>query len=578
MKALILCAGLGTRLLPHTRCIPKPLFPINGKPLLGRIIQSLIQAGCRSIMINTHHLHQDIEAYLAGQRFAIPVQTCHEPRILGTGGAIYNVRDFWDPEPFLVINGDIVTDVDLKAVYGFHLHHGHPVTLVLCDFPQINTVSVDTGQSVIGFDNGHFARSDHDLPKDSRASARKLTFTGIQVIDPQVLKWIPDAPFSSSIELYRTLIRNGMNIQACIPENCYWKDIGTPRQYQSAVLDLLLPRAFQQAFPDAPSGPATSTRIAGDGSDRLWHRIASPPHSLVVADHGIHSRRDIRGECEAFVAIGRHLYDKGISVPRIYQADAFAGLALVEDLGSVHFQSVVQSSRNPREVLAWYEKAVRLLIDLSVDGGSGFDPAWTYQTPVYDTGLILEKECRYFVEAFLNRYLNLDIHAQNLMDEFEHLADRALDGAMNGFMHRDFQSRNLMVTHNRIYAIDFQGGRTGPIQYDLASLLIDPYVDLDPSLQDRILAFCIQALSARVSVDPVSFTNAYRYCRITRNLQILGAFGYLTRVKGKSGFDTYVPAALKTLNRSLSQFGVSEFTKLRHIAGLALQKLQEGVS
>ena len=578
MKALILCAGLGTRLLPHTRHIPKPLFPINGKPLLDRIILSLIQAGCRSVIINTHHLHHGIEAFLAEQRYSIPVQTCHEPRILGTGGAIHNVRDFWDEDAFLVINGDIVTDLDLKTVYDFHQQHAHPVTLVLHDFPEINTVSVDADQSVIGFDDDDFVPSGPDLPKDSRTPAWKLTFTGIQVIDPQVLKWIPDTPSSCSIDLYRTLIKEGITIKAFIPGNCYWKDIGTPRQYQSAVLDLLLPQAFQLAFPDEPSSvPTTTTRIAGDGSDRLWNRISSPRHSMIVADHGIHSRRDIRGECDAFLAIGRHLYEKGISVPRIYKSDSFAGLALVEDLGTVHLQSVVLNSRNTHEIFAWYRKAVRLLIDLSVDGGSGFDPSWTYQTPVYDKALILEKECRYFVEAFINRYLNLDIDAEDLMDEFIKLADRALNGAMNGFMHRDFQSRNLMVKSSCVYAIDFQGGRAGPLQYDLASLLIDPYVDLDQSLQDRILKFCIQALSARVFVNPIPFTSSYWYCRITRNLQILGAFGYLTRVKGKSGFDAYVPAALRTLNRSLSEFGAAEFPKLTRIAGQALKTL-EGVS
>jgi aminoglycoside/choline kinase family phosphotransferase len=148
---------------------------------------------------------------------------------------------------------------------------------------------------------------------------------------------------------------------------------------------------------------------------------------------------------------------------------------------------------------------------------------------------------------------------------------------MNGFMHRDFQSRNLMVKDSRIYAIDFQGGRIGPLQYDLASLLIDPYVDLSQSLQDRILDYCIQTLSARVSVEPVSFTSSYRYCRITRNLQILGAFGFLTRVKGKTAFDAYIPAALKMLNRSLSPFRESEFPRLTRIAGQALQKL-EGIS
>ena len=275
MKALILCAGLGTRLLPHTRCIPKPLFPINGKPLLDRIIQSLIQAGCRSIMINTHHLHQDIEDFLAAQRYAIPVQTRHEPRILGTGGAIHNVRDFWDQDPFMVINGDIVTDMDLKAVYDFHLHHGHPVTLVLCDFPQINTVSVDANQSVIGFADGDpaFRPRLAEREPESDPETDFYRHSGHRSAGSEMDS---DAPFSSSIDFYRTLIQKGMTIQAFIPENCYWKDIGTPRQYQSAVLDLLLPRAFQQAFPDAPAGPMTSVPIAGDGSDRRWHRVSSP--------------------------------------------------------------------------------------------------------------------------------------------------------------------------------------------------------------------------------------------------------------------------------------------------------------
>ena len=296
---------------------------------------------------------------------------------------------------------------------------------------------------------------------------------------------------------------------------------------------------------------------------------------MVLADHGIHSRPDSRGECGAFVAIGNHLYDKGISVPRIHQADEFAGLVLIEDIGDVHLQSVVQSSQNENEILAWYQSAVELLISLSVTGGSGFDPSWTYQTPAYDKALILEKECRYFVEAFLNRYLCMDIHAEDLMDEFDKLADLALNGAMNGFMHRDFQSRNLMVKNGRIYAIDFQGGRLGPLQYDLASLLIDPYVDLSRSLQNRILDYCIQALSARVFVDPISFTGSYRYCRITRNLQILGAFGYLTRVKGKSGFNAYVPAALGTLNHSLSRLHSAEFPRLTRIACLALEKYKK---
>ncbi|MGD2030575.1 MAG: sugar phosphate nucleotidyltransferase, partial [Desulfobacterales bacterium] len=120
MKALILAAGFGTRLLPFTKNTPKALFPVAGRSLLHTIILSLQNAGCKAVIINTHHLHKKIDAYLLRQKYAIPVITRHESEILGTGGAIKNVADFWDDNPFMVINCDIFTDIDLKKVYDFH--------------------------------------------------------------------------------------------------------------------------------------------------------------------------------------------------------------------------------------------------------------------------------------------------------------------------------------------------------------------------------------------------------------------------------------------------------------------------
>ena len=87
MKALILAAGHGTRLLPFTENLPKPLFPITGRPLLGITIEHLLTAGCTSIIINTHHLHDQIDAFIAAQNYPVPVDTRYEPLILGTGGA-----------------------------------------------------------------------------------------------------------------------------------------------------------------------------------------------------------------------------------------------------------------------------------------------------------------------------------------------------------------------------------------------------------------------------------------------------------------------------------------------------------
>ncbi|OQX03812.1 MAG: aminoglycoside phosphotransferase, partial [Desulfobacteraceae bacterium IS3] len=129
MKAMILAAGLGTRLLPFSETTPKPLFTIAGSPILDRIIRSLQSAGCEAVIINTHHLHRKIEAYISGQHYEIPVYTRYEPVILGTGGAIKNAADFWDQRPFMVINSDIFTDIDLRAVYAYHLSHSYPASL-----------------------------------------------------------------------------------------------------------------------------------------------------------------------------------------------------------------------------------------------------------------------------------------------------------------------------------------------------------------------------------------------------------------------------------------------------------------
>ena len=142
MKAMILAAGLGTRLSPFTANIPKPLLPVGGRPLLDIIIHSLQNAGCEAIIINTHHLYKKIDFFLSSQKYSIPVFTRYEPLILGTGGAIKNVADFWDDQPFMVINSDILTDIDLRDVYEFHLNHKYPATLVMHDYKEFNNVLI----------------------------------------------------------------------------------------------------------------------------------------------------------------------------------------------------------------------------------------------------------------------------------------------------------------------------------------------------------------------------------------------------------------------------------------------------
>ena len=173
---------------------------------------------------------------------------------------------------------------------------------------------------------------------------------------------------------------------------------------------------------------------------------------------------------------------------------------------------------------------------MGIEGVKGFDPAFTFQTPHYDKDLIVERESRYFLKAFLNGYMGLAIGFDQLKEEFELLAEAALDKSYNGFMHRDFQSRNIIVKDHKYYVIDFQGGRLGPLAYDLASLLIDPYVALPEKLQETLLTYYLNRLSEFVTIDSADFRHSYKYCAINRKLQILGAVAFLSQQMGKAGF------------------------------------------
>jgi aminoglycoside/choline kinase family phosphotransferase len=352
-----------------------------------------------------------------------------------------------------------------------------------------------------------------------------------------------------------------------------WMDIGTPERFRKAAMDETAPIAFNKAFGKVPSGPITTHLLTGDGSDRIWHRLEADGRTIIMADHGI--RQDpAPSEIDAFSAIGKHLLARGVRVPAIYVVDPFSGLAFIEDLGDIHLHDFILNTNDGETHLSQYRSVIDQLVHMAIDGKNGFDTAWTYQSARYDRALILERECRYFVEAFLNGWLQQETRFEDLAAEFNHLADGVLSNAVEGFMHRDFQSRNIMVHEGQCHFIDFQGGRLGPIQYDLASLLIDPYVQLPIPLQSSLLEYGLHQISAATGVDPQRCRLGYRYCCITRNLQMLGAFGYLSRVKGKPLFARYIPGAAAALDHNLSLLEDSPLDGLRQVARIILQHLK----
>jgi aminoglycoside/choline kinase family phosphotransferase/GTP:adenosylcobinamide-phosphate guanylyltransferase len=561
MKALILAAGLGTRLLPYTRIKPKPLFPLAGRPLLERHIVQLREAGCEAVIVNTHHLPEPIEAMVAAGRWGIPVGTRREPEILGTGGAIRNLRDFWDERPFFVINADIFSDIDLRDVYAFHLREAPAATLVLTDDAEFNSVAVDPAGRIQGF-----------APSPAAAPAGALTFTGIQVLDPAVLAYIPAAGASHSIDAFRAMIADGRDVRGFIAAQAGWMDLGSPDRYRRAAREASAREAWRRAFSAPPPAEFRWEPLAGDGSDRSWIRVAAAGGSLVLADHGLRSTTAV-AEVDAFIHIGRHLKRRGVPVPEIHFADAFAGLVFLEDLGDMNLQTAVLTEPDRQKTLARYRRVVDRVIALCVEGAEGFDPAWTYQSPAYDRDLVMERECRYFCDAFLRGVAGLAAGFDDLREEFARIADRALADAFEGFMHRDMQSRNIMLKDDRCYFIDFQGGRQGPLQYDLASLLIDPYAGLRPEEQDQLLEYALKQLTGRRPVDAAAFRRGFAFCALARNLQMLGAFGFLSTVKGKRQFARYIPAALRGLAGRLAKAEAGGFPKLHRVVLEAHERL-----
>jgi NDP-sugar pyrophosphorylase family protein len=221
MQAMILAAGLGTRLLPHTLVRPKPLFPVLNQPLLLATIRRLQNLGFDHIVVNCHHLRQQVATALNGIAGVILQE---EEVILGTGGGLRRALNLFRDEPLLVSNGDIYHTIDILRLYNDHKKSGRVISLAMHDYPRFNGVEVKNGK-IIGFSN--------------TVGPGKLAFTGLHVIDPAILQEIDDAGFSCILQHYRNLMARGLEIGCFRSDGSYWTDMGTPKDYLALHQGLL---------------------------------------------------------------------------------------------------------------------------------------------------------------------------------------------------------------------------------------------------------------------------------------------------------------------------------------------------
>ena len=314
--------------------------------------------------------------------------------------------------------------------------------------------------------------------------------------------------------------------------------------------------------------------LAGNGSDRRFFRLPGEPDLVLL--HHPHPPGQGVTENDSYFFIGRHLKARGVPVPEIHAYSREEDWMLLEDVGDLSLAAAVAEAKSDAEILGWYHRALEILVRQQLHGAEGFDLAWCFDTPAVTRPFLLERECRYFVWAFLNGYLGLKVAEAELAPDFERLLDRVRPEEAPFFLHRDFQSKNLFVQGERLRVLDFQGGRLGPLGYDLAALLIDPYVDLSPAWQEELLGRYQELLGERWSFEARDFRDRYEHLALCRQLQILGAFGFLTRVKGKHHFAPYIAPAVAGLRRRLAA-RAGEFPRLLEVAArIELPEVGEG--
>ena len=233
MRAIVLSAGYGTRLWPLTEDRTKPAIPILGKPLVGYVAEYLAGYGIDEIVVNLHHRPDSVRHALGdGSRFGVKLYYVEEPEILGTSGALDNTREFFERETFVVVNGKIITDIDLNAALETHRKTNAIATLVLLPNTRrerFSVVETEHGR-IKGFGG---------MPTPDGTGAAPLMFTGIHILEPRIFDYIPRGVFSDSvIHVYPPAIANGETLAAHVASG-NWRELSTLRRYLDISVELL---------------------------------------------------------------------------------------------------------------------------------------------------------------------------------------------------------------------------------------------------------------------------------------------------------------------------------------------------
>ena len=526
-KAIVLAAGLGTRLRPLTGVTPKPLMPVWGEPMLARIVNLLRSWGVDDIVVNCHYLHEQVEAWCA----ANGCRASYEPEILGTGGVLNPLRVWIGDDEFYLVNGDIVVE-------GLDRYPFPPKTFETCEVGAeviaSCLVTVEGPRTIEVEPESGFVTN---WKSEDAGFEGTFTYCGLALLKPAILDYVEPTGFSTIVQAYERAMMDGKFVRAVEPKDLMWTDAGTIATYidlnrdgaDNAFADF---PQLKEAFAAVPSATGDIEFLGARGSDRCFFRKGAA--LAIVYDDSK------RGENARYAGHAKWLKAQGVAVPEIL-ADLPAIKTLVmEHVGSTDL--LARLGKPGVDRIGSYLPVVEALAKfngLLSDAMPALEPKfgadlWKWERELFKEhclGTRFQMECPADVERELQRVADL------------------LEQEPKALVHRDFQSTNVIWKNDRFSFIDFQGMREGPAVYDLASLLYDPYVKLSET-ERRALAGAYGKACGRMDILKV-----LPFAAVQRLSQALGAYGRLASV-GQPQFSKYVLPALENLLAAADEAGL----------------------
>ena len=503
MKAMILAAGFGSRLKDITVDIPKPLVDVgDSKKIIDIVVDNLLDARIDEIAVNLHYKGDIVKNYLREKYPEIKWRFYFEKEILGTGGGLYNAKDFFiDCNEFVLINSDIMIFSDIKKFIRKHRENKTVSSLVLFENQNDKRGVYYIKNRVSGFSQDKI---------DNYENIKTGTFTGIHIINNKIFDYINNylkknrEKKFSIINIYKHMIKTGKKVGA-IETKDYWRDLGTIESLKEGRKEYI---AFNTVKKEFGEKVKTIKKTFQGGSNKRIFRVETEKNSKII----IFSKPE---EIKSISAISIFFQNKKYPIPKIIKNSK--EWIIMEEGGKLSLLDIVNKyKKENRFPIEYYKKAIDCLDELARIDIKKFPVKSLYQTAYFDLENI-KFDINYF-----NRYYFKKLSEE----EIDTLADKIykdLKKCPVSIIHRDYQSTNILINgDNELRIIDFQTMRLGPIVYDLASLIFDSYIPFDKKTINTLIDYFFSLENFKNLDKKVFWTAAF-----IRILQNLGAFGKL---------------------------------------------------